>query len=72
MYYKCNVAYFKVKNGLLYYSKDGSEWKQVPRSDTDKERILTLCQDLLKVCLSRYIIGDSDFICIGWRGSVAF
>ena len=43
MYYKCNVTYFKVKNGLLYYSKDGSEWKQVPKSDTDKERILTSC-----------------------------
>ena len=37
------VSSLYVKNGLLYHSKDGSEWKQVPRSDTDKERILTSC-----------------------------
>ena len=32
-----------VKNGLLYYSKDGNKWKQVPRSDEEKERILRSC-----------------------------
>lgn len=33
----------KVQDGLLYYSKNGSECKQVPRSDKDKKRILESC-----------------------------
>ena len=43
--------HFQTTNGILYYSKEpaGSqavrEWKQVPRSLVDKERILKSCHD---------------------------
>ena len=43
--------HFQTRNGILYYSKEpanfqGSRgWKHVPRSLTDKERILKACHD---------------------------
>ena len=43
--------HFQTTNGILYYSKESAgsqavrEWKQVPRSLIDKERILKSCHD---------------------------
>ena len=38
---------YKVKSGhLLYYHKTGQTWKQVPRSSTERVRILEACHSL--------------------------
>ncbi len=41
---------YKVERGLLFYRQKGNqEWRQIPRSDSERQRILEACHAFLKV-----------------------